>query len=337
MKKTLSFFTCLLYFIFCHFPNIAQDTTKLKNTDVKELIAVKWNADEGLAYKQVPGANLGVVSFAMMDSSKIAFLSDASNEIIIAGTAEGKVLSRFSIYSSPRDFVYDLGLFYVLYDDCVLTYNMKGDNLNKFSFPSKYLGVERLARFSNSTFLLLPSGNCLKIEENGSAVTPVQFPGWITSSGDLVLTKISGDNSYSVKIISKKGLSSEVNFSTADKKVAGVYVVGSTGTKLVLDVQTYISESPIAVERKIVSIKRGDNGTGSISSSIKVPDCYYVLSNKEIDVSKNGEIYNMVTTPQSAFIFLLTETDNKTVTAYPAFITSQKYHFNDHLLQINEK
>src|SRR5207244_150657 len=118
-----------------------------------------------------------------------------------------------------------------------------------------YLGVERLARFNNATYLLLPSGNSFNIESGKES------SGWITSAGHSVVTKLNGDNSYSVKIITAGKKNFEKIFNN-DKPVAGVYVVGATKNRIYLDVQTYISQSPITVERHIVSVDLNQKGIG---------------------------------------------------------------------------
>jgi hypothetical protein len=306
----------------------AQNGQSPAGFNVHELSASKWNSQDGLIYKKAPGVNLGVTSFEVIADNKIAFLSSASNEIIITDKTTGKAIKKFAVSFSPRDFVYDKGFFYVLDEHLVNVYNEVGKLIKKLDFPNSYLGVERLTRYNNATYLLLPSGNSFDIE------SAREYDGWITSSGNFVLTKLNEGNSYSFKVITTSGKSYEKTLST-DKTVAGVYVVGATDNRIFLDVQTYISESPISVERNIVAIELTKNGLGSINASIKVPDCYYVLSNNDFHVSANGNILNMVTSPQGVFVYVLTEVKAAKAVGYPASLTAEKYHFNDHLIQVD--
>jgi len=315
-------------------PNSMDDNT-LPGILVKELSLTKWNTADGLPYKKVPGANLGATSFEALGQNRIAFLCNSTSELIITDMSDGKAIKKFPVSFAPRDFVYDNGFLYVLTEYHVTVYDESGKEVNKFSFPSFYVGIERLARFNNATYLLLPSGNSVMIESGGSIISPVEYDGWITSSGIFVLTKLSGDNSYFIEIITANGKRYEKTLTT-DKKVAGVHVVGSTKNRLVLDVQTFNSENPISVERTIISLNLKVNDIGSVIISIKVPDCYYVLSNKDFYVSPNGNIFNMLTSPQGAYIFSLTETESNNSKGYPESLSTMKYHFNDYLLEIEK-
>ncbi len=298
--------------------------------NVKEISMTKWNEQNGLPYSKLPGVNLGAVSFEVISENKIAFLSNASNEILITDKASGKVVKKFPVSFSPQDFVYDKGFFYVLDEQFVNVYSESGAFVKKLTFPNSYLGVERITRFNNATYLLLPSGNSLNIELSRES------EGWITASGNFVITKLTGDNSYSIKVITAGGKVYEKTLNS-EKTIAGVYVTGATDSRVFLDVQTYISESPISVERNIIAVELHAGGLGNIVNSIKVPDCYYVLSNNDFHVSADNSILNMVTSPQGVFVFSLTETNKAKKAGYPALLTAVKYHFNDHLIQAETK
>jgi len=322
-------------FVFFNIINLSAQSASSKKTqyniDLKQISLTNWDVKEGIPYRQVPGANLGSVSFELTDNNHIAFLCNSSNEIITINRSDEKVVSKIKLPFSPRDFIYSRGYYYVLSEYQVYQYDQKGKEINTFPFPQSYRGVERLIRFNNSTYLWLPSGKSLLIEFNGHSVEPREIDGWITSSGILVGTKLNG-NTYSINITGGNFNPNESVF-VCDKKVAGVYVVGSNENKLVLDVQTFVSENPVSVERNIVVIKLNNNGPKIITARKRVPDCYYVLSNKDFLLNKDGTILNMITSPEGVYVFNLTETSSGNVRDYPAILTSQKYHFNDHLIK----
>jgi hypothetical protein len=330
MKKNNSFLFAISIAVAIIGTLQAQSRQSSASWNVQEISMTKWNSQDGIPYMQAPGVNLGAVAFDMIAVNKIAFLSNASNEIIITDRTSGKAINRFPVTFAPRDFVYDNGVFYVLGEKFVIAYNENGKLLKQLSFPGTYLGIERVTRFNNATYLLLPSGNCFQIESGK------EHEGWITSAGNFVFTKLNGDNSYSVKLITNTGKIFTATFNT-DKTVAGVYVVGATQNRIFLDVQTYITQSPISVERKIVSVDLSSSGIGSVVANIKVPDCYYVLSNNDFHLSATGNILNMMTSPQGAFVFTLTEVKAGKTIGYPASLTNLKYHFNDHLIQVEAK
>lgn len=315
---------------------ISQTQKSLRNLNVKEMSLTKWNTKEGIQYKQVEGANLGATSFDVMNSNKIAFLCNSSREIITMDSKRGKIIKKFSISNDPRDFVYSGKYFFVLTENEVTKYDLEGNEFNKFPIPNNYVGVERLTRFNNSTYLLLPSGNSLMIESNGQPIVSDEREGWITSTGNFVQTQLFGNNTYSIKVKTSDDKIYEKAFTT-DKKVAGVYVVGSKNGKIVLDVQTFICENPISVERTIVLVELGNNGLGAIISNTKVPDCYYVLSNKDLQLIEDGTIFNMISAPQGLYVLALTETTSRKFQGYSPSLTRTKYHFSDHLIQVEKK
>lgn len=305
---------------------------------VNQLSVIKWNDSNGIPYSQVPGANLGATSFEVLENNKIAFLCNSTSEIIVINEIDGKILNKFPVFFAPRDFAYNNGFFYVLGEKQVFVYDINGVEKNKFSFPDKYLGTERIYRFNNSTYLLLPSGNSLKIESNGNSITPIEYSGWVTSSGKYIKTQIKGENSYTVTVVL---INSKINKKVfiSENKVAGVYVVGSTKSRIILDVQTYVSENPIKIERKIISVEVNKTSVGNIVAEIKIPDVYYVLSNKEFSLLPNGLLYNMVSSPDGVSVFSLTEikkSEKNNVNGYPNVLIDKKYHFNDNLLKVEE-
>lgn len=305
---------------------------------VQQISSTPWNTPEGIVYTQVPGANLGATSFVMVDENRIAFLCNSNSEIVIVNAADGKAFQRFPVAFAPRDFVYDKGEFYVLSQLQVDVYDENGKTLNSFTFPQKYAGVERMARYDGSTWLLLPSGNSAMIKTNGQTVEPKEFEGWITSSGSRVVTKLTGFHTYNIMLITASGLKSTGTFET-EKPVAGVYPVGVTENRIYLDVQTFISESPVKVDRKIEAIEIEASTIKKKAAEIRIPDVYYVLSNKDFTFSPEGILFNMITDEQGVFVFSLSENvGNQAInSAYPDFLANKTYHFNDHLIKVDSE
>jgi hypothetical protein len=313
---------------------IPESTKAIPNFDISQLSVSEWNTPSGLPYSQVPGANLGPTSFQIIDEKRIAFLCNSTNEIVITNKSTGKSIERFPVSFAPRDFVYEKGIYYVLFENNVISYDEKGNELGKFPFPSEYQGVEKITRNNDATCLLLPSGNSLMIENSGSPIKPVEYNGIITETGQFITTQLTGNNSYSLKVQDSGNRTFEKTFTT-DKKVASVYVIGATNDRIVLDVQTFISENPISVERTVASVDLSQRGLGDFVNSSKVPDCYYVISNKDFYLSENGNIYNMMTTPEGVFVFLLTESKSDKTEGYPSSVAKTEYRSNDNLIKLD--
>ena len=325
-KILLPFFTLLFM------SGRSQDKSALLY-DVMQVSEVKWDSTLGIPYKMVPGANLGATSFSVVDHTRIAYLSNATSEIIITNRATGKAVRKFQVVFAPRDFVYDKGHFYVLSENLVTVYDSTGKETRNIPIPDSYLGIERLTRYGDATYLVLPSGNSLVIESAGEPIQSKEFEGVITDAGYFVKTQFTGINSYSLKVTMTDKSYEKIFFT--DKKIAGVFVVGTTRKRIVLDVQTFISENPIFVERSILSIELKTDEIGNIVSKTNVPDIYYVLSNRDVYATGAGEIYNMVSAPSGLFVFSLSEIKSGITRDYPITLRRTKYYFTNHLLKID--
>ena len=94
-----------------------------------------------------------------------------ANYSMRSNNADGKRIKNFPVAFAPRDFSYDKNKFYVLTEYKIDVYDESGKTINSFDFNRKYVGVERIARYNNSTYLILPSGNSLLVESNNQSVT----------------------------------------------------------------------------------------------------------------------------------------------------------------------
>jgi hypothetical protein len=313
---------------------LLDSTVKIPEFMVSRLSVTGWNTPLGLPYSRVPGANLGATSFVVMDESRIAFLCNSSNEIIITARSTGKSINKFGVSPSPRDFVYEKEVFYVLFENRVTEYDINGLELKTFSFPPAFQGVEKLTRSGDASYLLLPSGNSLLIEKAGTPVEPVEYNGIVAGNGQFITTRITGTYTCSLKVLLPDNRIVEKSIGTG-KKVAGIFVIGASGNRVLLDIQTFISENPIAVERVVALADLDQKGRMAFVNRSEIPDCYYVLSNKDFYMSVNGEIFNMITTPNGVYVFRLTETKTYDSEGYPSDLADTKYHSNENLIKLD--
>lgn len=300
---------------------------------VHQLALFKWDIPGGVTYRQVPGANLGAVSFSGMGKKKTVFLCNSTSEIVILGNRKSNVIGRFSVSFAPRDFVLDKKRFYVLSEYKMDIYDERGKNTGTVNFSRVITGVERMVRYNDSSYLILPSGNSLLFEHGGRSIEPKEYEGWMTGSGIRVKTAMIGDNTFRITVLMKNGSIWEKSF-TENKKIAGVYVAGASDNRIFIDLQTFLSENPVKVERKIISLKVKGKGIQGRRSEIEVPGMYYVLSNKDVHVTTEGKLFQMVSSPAGIFVFSLTESKHKKSRDenYPEYLQKTRYHFNDHLM-----
>lgn len=324
----------LLMVMACRLLSGQGGTENVKATlSVYQLAFFKWDNPEGVTYRQVPGANLGAVSFTCMGKNKTAFLCNSTSEIVILGNRKGNSIARFPVTFAPRDFILDKNRFYVLSEFKMEIYDESGKNTGTVNFDRSITGVERMARYNDSSYLLLPSGNSLLFESGGRNIEPKEYEGWITGSGIRVKTAITGDNKFRITVFMKNGQRVEMSFSE-NKKIAGVYVAGASDRRIFIDLQTFLSENPVKVERKIISMKMNGKELQGGGAEIKVPDVYYVLSNKDVYATADGKLFQMISSPLGIFVFSLSETKHKKNRDYnyPLYLQRNSYHFNDHLM-----
>ena len=110
MKKIIIPLLFLPAVVFAESKNNIQPAPATYN--VSQITTAKWSEQNGLHYKQVPGFNLGVTSFALLDKNRIAFLSDVSNEIVIKSQSSDSILARFPASSAPAILFDHNGNFY---------------------------------------------------------------------------------------------------------------------------------------------------------------------------------------------------------------------------------
>jgi len=309
----------------------ANNSESKSNINVIPVCSTSWNTPVGLDYITGVGLNHGATAVQPVDETTIAYLCDGSSKIYLVNTLNGQTITSFDVAQSPTDFVYEDSTFYVLQDFNIIIYNSIGEELSIVSFPSKYSGVMRITRYSGITYLLLPNGNSIGVERNGLPFETKEITGWICSDNKVVNAFISGDNSYEVNLNLGSKQIYKNKFNT-EAPIAGVYVIGTHENYIYLDIQTWISYDPINVKRFIVCIDI-KNPHKNISE-ILVPDMYYVFVNHDIYLS-NGKLFQLITTPKAAHLFNINFKDSLN-NGYPVEISSEKYHFNDHIESSNQ-
>jgi hypothetical protein len=319
-----------VFFLILFFFTLATEGQNIVfgNHEISKISVVKWSDSLGIPYTKGPGIALGATSFAPLDSVRTAYLCNSSDEIIITNRASGKIITRFNVTSSPRDFVFENSLFYVLSENSINVYSETGVLISKESIPSSIKGVTKLARFNSTNYLLYPSGNSIIIDSNLIS----QELGWATESGKNILTEIIGDNSFKVAVLAENKIVKQRIYSSI-QNVAGIFVIGATKNKIVLELQKYISESPVSIERSILEIENSQ--LMPILYQTIIPKVYYTQANKDFILSTNGEVVQMISAPNGLYIFSLRGKLTKEKNTYPTSIFSSNYHFNDHLIKVD--
>ncbi|MBK8148496.1 MAG: VCBS repeat-containing protein [Acidobacteria bacterium] len=298
---------------------------------VDGLFSVGWNAGSGVAYERRPGVNLGVISFDEAGGERIALLANAADEIVVIDRRSGALIKRFAVANGARDLVFDGGIFYVLADERIVAYDERGKQISETPVPEAGRGTERIARYGGETYLLLPSGNSLKVDPRPFGAS--EDEGWITATGAFVSTALTGGDSFAVRVAGGEFAGFRLPYARGGK-LAGVFVIGATPDRIALETQTFISENPVEVERQLLIIKLGGKTPVGIAAELRLPDTAYVLSNRDLKLADDGTVLNMVTAPAGAYLFALREATEGQPTQYPDFLGRSHYHFNKDLIRV---
>jgi hypothetical protein len=306
----------------------AHAQTNAHGWDVEFIMTIPWNDQTGIPYVKVPGANLGAVAFAKVGNDKIALLCNSTNEIRVFSTSNGQLTKKFAVGFAPRDFVFDGSSYYVLFDRHVALYSLDGTEMKNVSFPDEAYGVSRFTVVDGAIHLWLPAGNSLTIYKNGKMFRE-EHVGWICPDGSSVYTEIVAGQAKATWY--RDGAKTQRIF-VMDRKVAGVFPVGVLQDKVILDVQTFISEGPVEVERHFVSMVIDDDNALRM---VKAPDTYYVYADRDIFQDSDGSLLNMVTAPDGVHLYRLALCSDNTCADFPEDLDTIKYHFNFNLIKVD--
>lgn len=300
---------------------------------VNQICATPWGDEpSGLPYLQTPGLNVGVTSFIQISKTEVAYLANASNEIIKVNCLTGEIISRMKTIEYPIDFIYENSTYYVLTDTSIFTYDYLGNYLSQVHFSTSYIPI-KMSRSNGYTYLLLADGSSVAVEHKGKSANQMVFSGWISSDGTATSVSINPQTGYSVSMQKGSKQVASGTFST-DKRVGSIINIGSKDDVIYLELQLVLSESPVKADRWLVALKKEGDALVLISS-LHIPDIKYVYSVRNFIISENG-ILQLITSPEGALLFDVSLTDNiNEVKDYPENILSTHYHYRDHTLDGN--
>lgn len=292
-------------------------------------MSIPWNTVGGIPYSEVPGANLGAVSFAVLDSDRVAFLCNGVSQIRVFSVATGEMLQALPVAPAPRDLVFSDDQYYVLYAHHVTVYSSAGEETRKLAIPEGVNDAWRIAATGAAVQLWRANGSELTFTPNGTA-TETSSQAWTMPDGSQVYSAIV--EGQADVVLFREGMEARRRFSMANK-VAGVFPIGTIDDKVILDVQTYVSENPVAVERFFMAIEI--DVPGSTCTLLRAPDSYFAYTDRDIYQNQDGELFHIISTPRGVHVYQLTLSESGALQDYPMEIRTLHYHYNDHLIKVD--
>lgn len=334
-KQGLQAFKLLLLLIaFSHDPIYGQITIKNTGFVVQEISVTPYSDSGGLPYTQVPGYNLGISSLQVINDSIVSYLADATGEIINVNMVDGGILSRFPVIPNAHDFVFNENAFYVFGRNILNKYNWTGEILTNTSIETIYEDAMHIVCVNQKRILVLPNGNTVGIEENSLAINEIPKPGFQCEDGAIVRAYIKDDKNYVVEWIGAKWDNTKILTFEGNYPTGSINVVGKIGNIVYVDIQNYLTKSPISVERQLIAIDFSQRSPRMVAKII-IPDVYYTYCNKGFSIY-NGNIYHIISAPDGVHLFKIAiATGSSKAIDYPLPIRNLHYHYNYYLEQVD--
>ena len=307
-------------------------TAQQKNSEgnnIKELMEIEWNTEDGITLKDYPEGRLGIADYEFISYDEVAFLCKVEKKIKIFNIKTGLITNQFTINHYPRRFTYDSTnrKFYVLDHGKVYEYSLKGGLINSFEINKEFKFFERLESFNGNVYLLSANQYTFQLTINGVILSTDEqlqsrITGWILNENLYGRTNIKDAHTYSVEIRNKQTIVTKKDFSTVERiDVGTIRLIGSSGNLFYLMLDYVLQENPPRAGRRLIVFSRD---TESIIQQIDLPRITY--TDIRNDITSFGEkVFHLLTTPENAVIFELGNESFSKEIVYP-----EKYNYFYH-------
>jgi PKD repeat protein len=303
-------------------PSICAQQNDKGGANIKELIEVKWNNENGITLKNYPAGKIGIVDYLLINAIEVAFLCKVEKKIKIYNSLTDSLLRQFSINSYPLKFAYDSQRqqFYILDSySKIYQYSFEGELLGSFEINPNFKFYERLESINGSIYLLTADQNSFLLVSKGinlSKEEQIQSKksGWILSNNLFGRTNITGTHNYSLEILTEeKEIIFYKEFQNIEKiDIGTIRILGSSDSLYYLLLDYMLSNNPNRAGRRLIVYSQIID---SIIQQLDLPNINFSLIRNDIKFI-NESIFHLLMTPQNAILFeLFTESKNKII--YP--------------------
>lgn len=316
----------IIYLLLFIFSNIYAQQKNSEGNNIKELMEIDWNTEDGITLRDYPEGRLGIAGYEFISSDEVAFLCKVEKKIKIFSIETGLITNQFSINHYPRRFTYDSTnrRFYILDFGKVYEYSKEGALISSFKINKEFKFIARLESFNGNVYLLSANQYTYQLTNNGAILsTDEQLQsrktGWILNENVFGRTNIKDAYTYTVEIRNNSTVVTKKDFITSERiDVGTIRLIGSSGNLFYLMLDYVLPENPARAGRRLI-VFSGD--TESIIQQVDLPNINYSIV-RNVVKTFGEKIFHLLLTPQNAVLFEpFYESFNKSVN-YP-----EKYNY----------
>jgi len=313
-------------FVSCY---ISAQQNKPQGNNIKELMEIEWNTEDGITLKDYPSGRLGIAGYEIISNNEVAFLCKVEKKIKIFNIETGSITNQFSINHYPKRFTYDSinQKFYVLNRKKIDVYGVEGQQIISFEINKKFQFIVRLESFNGNVYLLSAEQYTYQLTNNGVVLyaedqLQTRTTGWILNENIYGRTYIKNPYTYTLEILENNTVVTSKDFSI-NKKIGTVKLIGNSGDLYYIRLSYFLQEAPIKSGSRLIIFSKNSE---TIVQQIDLPNITYTRNRD--DIKTFGEkLFQLLTTPQNAVLFELCNESFTENVLYPEKY-NYEYHFN---------
>ena len=298
--------------------------------NIKEVTSFSWNKTSGLPYIQDYSGNYGIDVYTEINENQYAFLSRTEKKIFVFNSSTKQKIKEIELSFFPIDFAYADKHYFVAGTENFYILTDEGKVISKRFIADKIKFTQALKVINSILYLIDIKQNTWSFDKKGYLE---KQPGIILNENMRARLLKLNDNQFKLIVYRKNNkIFSEI---ITDKSHLGtVQILGLSNNKIIVEVQKITQEIPLKVDR-YVKFFSTDNLREQLS--VKLPDVQYIYVKHSVAVNKNNVDF-LITTPKKASIYKLTGLNGKNnIVSFPDKLYDFSYHYNQHLLKLNDE
>ncbi len=331
MKKFILVFVLPLLFVAESYSQVPGQNSV---SPFQEISSFHWNKPNGLPYVKSFSGNYSTEVYQPMGNSRYAFLSKTNHALFVFNRITGQKEKTISLPFTPVDFAFSKGKFFVAGTQNLYVLNSEGKIIDQQFFGNVIRFVNSIKVIDNQVYLITSQQKSWTFGKTSSHF--IAHDGIVLNKNLSGKITKHGSHRFSITL---SGKGKPVFSKTVDvkKPLGTVRILGISGTRLFVEVQTILNEVPLKVERSIRIYQTAGSQIHQISD-ITLPDVYYTYIKHDVYVS-DSEVDLFVSTPEKAQIYQLKNSATAKMKArvyLPRTLYGKTYLYNNHLLPANE-
>lgn len=326
MKKICLVLYLMLFVLF----EISAQLQKVDENNIKELIEIKWNTDDGIFVQNDLSGRYGLAGFEIINENEMAALCSFEKKVKIFNIETGLLSYQFEIFHPVGRFTYDSKnqKFYISADFKIYEYSLTGDLLNQFDYSRSFLFISKIKVVKGSLYLLTSNNKTNQLTINGIPIpvneqksTMIEYGIWDNST----IVRINSVDKHNFNIVVNNGdfdyIDTHVNRSD---RIGSVYLIGKVGLIYYIMLENIVNADPIKTIRKVLLFS---GESKSIVKEIEIPNICFTNLHHDFKV-RNGNLFHLLTTPEKAILIkICTDSILSKSTKYPDKY-NYEYHYN---------